>query len=170
MMIEAGIKIDVTPDLIMQGWGGTRGTDRSATVAYTIGDGCRVPQAGHDTSAVVNVLRWLSSEGWTESTDAGSITTHGRAGDVIRLDTYDDTGAGQFTPQLLDDLKEPQEPVVVEFSSVHPLQPGDDYDLADVIGAPAWGTSGFAATDIRVMELGGRLHGSGHIWTLRGTT
>lgn len=170
LLIEAGIKIDMTPDLVMQGWGGIRGTDRSATVAYTVGDGCRIATADHDASSVLNVLRWISRTGWDEEPDAASIAVHGRAGEVIRLDTYDDDGVGQFTPQLLADLKDPQEPVSIEVPSSHPVVPGDDYDLADVISAPAWATTGLVATDVRVLEIGGRVHGAGHLWTIKGTS
>lgn len=169
MLVEAGTKWDVTPDLTVQGWA-TRGTDRSATVVYTAGDGADIVTAGSDTSGLTNVIRALTEDGWIETSDATSIATHGRSGATIRLDTYDEDGAGQFTPQFLADLKEPQEPVELLVPAEHPVLPYDDFQMADVVTMDAWGASGFVATPVRVLEIGGRLAGRSHDWMLRGTT
>lgn len=169
MLIEAGSKWDITPDLTMQGWV-TRGDDLSATVIYTVGDGADVARAGSDAAGLTNVLRVVTEDGWAESTDATSVTTHGRAGATMRLDVYDEDRAGQFTPQFLADLKDPQEPVELNIPAEHALVPYGDYMMADVITAPAWATTGLVATPVRVLEIGGRVDGRSHDWTVRGTT
>lgn len=169
VLIEAGTHWDFDPDGTLQPWA-TRGTDLTGSVAYTEGDGSTIRRAGRDESAIVNVLRYLTDEGWKEATDATSISTYMRAAGTTRLEEYSDADASQFTAPLLADLKDPQEAVEIEVPAEHAVLPYDDFDMADEISVPAWSTSGLTARDVRILEIGGRIDGASHVWRLRGTT
>lgn len=169
ILVEAGVLLDVSPAGVQQIWAPKgRGADRTGTVVYTVGDGSTIAEAGYDLTSLANVLRYVTETGWDETTDAPSIAVHGRAGQVIRLDQYDEGGADQFTGPLLDDLKDPLDPPTLEVPASHDLVPGDDYDLGDLVTMPAWGDTGFVASPIRVVELAGRKTGRTHVWTVRG--
>ncbi len=166
---ELGFDVDVDPDLTLQAWN-LRGTDRSGTVSFTAGTaGTSGFVASQDETTVRNVIRARTDQGWFENTDATSVTARGRWEDGIALSGYStEDEAASVTQPLLDDLATPPKNTTWTIPEEATVVPYDDFFLGDVVSAPAFGTSGFTATDMRVVRIGGVLEEASIVWSIEG--
>lgn len=167
MLEEMGFACDVTPALALQCWN-DRGGDLSAAIVLTAGTAnVTNVNAQRDETAVSNVIHYRTGEGWTENIKVTSIATRGRWEAGINLDGF--TSAVEADPvvqALVIDLADPPRTTSLEIPSEATYVPYADFNLADIISAPAFGTGGYEATDMRVVSIAGRLEERSIVWSL----
>lgn len=153
LLEEHGIGVDVAPDLTINAWN-TRGADLSATVtiaAHTAG----VTQLSstRDESAVENVLRLRTDEGWTEVVDAASVAARGRSESGLRLDGWPSAAQAEpVTGALLEELATPPRTTSCTITSEAAAVPNRDFSISDVVTCDAITDSGFEAVPMRFVS------------------
>lgn len=164
---ELGFPVEVTPDLTLECWD-SRGTDLSATISLTAGTaGMSNFVADRDETAVTNVIRAFTDEGWVEDTNATSITARGRWESGISLEGFPtEIDATAVTDPMLDEYATPPRTTAVDVASEAAVVPYADFGMADIVSASAFGTSGFDTVDMRVVSIAGRVEESSIVWTV----
>lgn len=164
---EHGYPVDVTPALVLQCWN-DRGTDLSATVVFTAGTaGVTDINARRDETTIRNAIRGRTDQGWFWQTNSSSITARGRWEDGIDMSGYSsETEARLAVNPILNDLATPPRTTTFTIPSEATDVPYADFDMGDIVSAPAFGTSAFVATDMRVSTISGRLEESSIVWTV----
>lgn len=164
---EMGFAVDMDPDLTLQCWN-DRGADLSATVVLEANTaGVSDVQATRDETTARNTIRYRAGDGWHTLTDSTSVTARGTWEEGLNLDAFPtDLDAQAVVVPTLADLATPQRSTTLTIPSEAGTVPYDDFDMADIVTAPAMGTSGFDATDMRVISIGGRMAELSIEWTV----
>lgn len=134
-MIEAGLDVEVDPDLTVQAWV-NRGVDR--TDAVRLHPSHMVDYAIEESGFAVTRLILRHGQGWVEVSSATGEAKHGKrwAGGVVS--SLPDQGtADAFGAAVIDGLASPQRRATAVLPDDAPMLPYRDFGLGDTISAPS---------------------------------